>query len=152
MNQSNACQNSKCLDTIYPFFLSLIVVLSLLLAGCGDEATGPDVNDENDIDEPNPPAVVEIVGQSFSPSNLQIDAGTTVTWENDSDLVHTVTSGSDRQHDDKFNSGDLAPGDTYSYTFNETGSYDYFCIPHPGMEGNITVVNGDDDNDDNDGY
>lgn len=151
MNQRNSCQIPKWLNTIYPFFLFLIVAISLMLAGCGDETTGPDVNDDNDIDVPTPPAVVEIVGQSYSPSNLQVESGTTVTWENDSDLVHTVTSGSDRQHDDMFNSGDLGPGDTYSFTFEDAGTYDYFCIPHPGMEGTITVVDGDGDNN-NDGY
>jgi len=147
MPQSKACHISKLHNTIYLFFLLLIVAFPLLLAGCGDEVSGPDANDENDINVPDPPAVVEMVGQSFSPSNLQVEAGTTVTWENDSDLVHTVTSGSDRVHDDRFNSGDLAPGDTYSFTFEDTGTYDYFCIPHPGMEGTITVVE-DDDNDD----
>lgn len=131
----------------YSLFLSIIIVVALVFTGCGDETTGPDIDDENDINDDS--QVVEMVGESFSPSSLQVEVGTTVTWENDSDLIHTVTSGSDREHDEKFNSGDVAPGETYSYTFNEIGSFDYFCIPHPGMQGNVTVVEGD-NNDDND--
>ncbi len=141
-----------CFNTTYSLFL-LIIIIALAFAGCGDETTGPDIDDDNDIDDDS--QIVEMVGQSFSPSTLQVEIGTTVIWENDSDQVHTVTSGSDREHDEKFNSGDVAPGESYSYTFTEIGSYDYFCIPHPGMEGNVTVVeedNNNDDDDDNNGY
>ncbi|CAN5348509.1 cupredoxin family copper-binding protein [soil metagenome] len=137
------------LTSAYSLFLMIIIAAGLALGGCGDETIGPDIDDENDInDDRNGPEVVRMVGQSFSPSNLQVVAGTTVAWENDSDLVHTVTSGSDREHDEKFNSGDIAPGESYSYTFTETGTFPYFCIPHPGMQGTVTVVEGHND----DGY
>jgi plastocyanin len=49
-------------------------------------------------------------------------------------VAHTATS-----YDDIFNSGNLSQGKTFSYTFNELGTYDYFCIPHPWMMGQIIV-------------
>lgn len=124
-----------------PSLLIAVCLAAFFITSCGDDtSTGPDINDNGD---PSDEAVIQMVGQSFSPSNLEVEAGTTVTWQNSSDLVHTVTSGSDREHDELFNSGDVAPGDSYSFTFTDTGTFDYFCIPHPGMAGTITVVEGD---------
>lgn len=126
------------------FFLMLIAALILSLTGCGDDATGPDIDNGNDENGDAPPsALVQMTGRTYSPSTLEVEVGTTVRWENNSDETHTVTSGSNREHDDEFNSGDIAPGESYTYTFDNTGSFDYFCIPHPGMEATITVVEGD---------
>jgi len=117
------------------------------LAGCGDNSTGPGIGNGNDNGNGNGngndvPGENEVwmIGQSFSPSNLEVQAGTTVTWENRSSETHTVTSGSDSSHDDIFDSGNVAPGDDYTYTFDEAGTYEYFCRPHPNMTGTITVV------------
>jgi plastocyanin len=79
-------------------------------------------------------------GQSFNPSNIEVEVGTTITWENKSNETHTVTSGSSGNHDGNFDSGNIAPGGEYSYTFNEVGEFDYYCIPHPNMTGTVTVV------------
>lgn len=123
------------------FFTALL--LALAMVSCGDSSTDPDINGNDDngtgTEEPAPNEV-DIVGQSYSPSNLEVEAGTTVTWENKSDLVHTVTSGSDRTADGMFDSGNLSEGDTFSYTFNEVGVFDYFCMPHQNMTATITVV------------
>lgn len=114
-----------------------IIAISMLMAGCGEDSTGPGLDNGGDDEDPN---VVEMVGQSFSPDNLEVEVGTTVTWNNESSLTHTVTSGSNRDHDGTFDSGNVAPGESFSYTFTETGTFDYFCRPHTGMNGTITVV------------
>lgn len=80
--------------------------------------------------------------QSFTPSSIEVEVGTTVTWTNGSSVTHTVTSGTDGDHDGKFDSGNISPGSQFSYTFNEVGTYPYFCVPHLnlGMTGTVTVV------------
>jgi plastocyanin len=93
-------------------------------------------------------AAVDIVDFAFDPSSITIEAGGTVTWTNAGDVTHTVTA-----DDGSFDSGDLASGDTYSFTFDEPGTYTYFCEIHPNMTGEIVVTEaaGDDTGDDDTG-
>ena len=83
-------------------------------------------------------ASVSIVDFDFSPGSLEVAAGTTVTWTNDGDAPHTVTA--DRG---EFDSGELASGDTYSFTFDTPGTYAYHCEIHPNMTATIVVTGGD---------
>ena len=87
-----------------------------------------------------PEAVVEITGSEggwlFSPASLEIAAGTTVTWMNKTETSHTVM-GKDLAFED---SGPFGPGETYSQTFTEPGTYSYICGPHPFMTGTIIVT------------
>ncbi|MEX0662763.1 MAG: plastocyanin/azurin family copper-binding protein [Balneolaceae bacterium] len=136
-----------------PYFLFLTaLLLAFTMISCGDSTTDSGVNGGNGNDNGNgteepAPNEVSMVGESFSPSTLEVEVGTTVTWENQSDLIHTVTSGSDRTADGLFDSGNLSEGQTFSYTFDEVGTFDYFCIPHEGMTGTITVVEASDEQD-----
>lgn len=85
---------------------------------------------------------VEIMLTSFSPTQLTINIGDTVTWVNNSFLQHTVTSGSSCSPNGIFASpGVLDPNATFSYTFESVGAFPYFCIPHclVGMRGTVTV-------------
>jgi plastocyanin len=78
---------------------------------------------------------VEIVDFAFNPGELTIAAGSTVTWTNaDPNLPHTASS-----DDDVFDSGNLNEGDEFSFTFEEAGSFPYFCSVHPTMTGTIVV-------------
>ncbi len=116
--------------------LTCLFALMFLVAGC-DMAT--DANDEPGENE------VFMDGHSFSPSTLEVEAGTTVTWVNTNNEAHTVTSGShDGDADGEFDSGTMEPGDEFSYEFDKEGTYDYFCIPHvdQGMTGTIVVTSG----------
>jgi quinohemoprotein ethanol dehydrogenase len=78
---------------------------------------------------------LKVVDFGFSPGNDLVPPGTTVTWTHTGDIVHTVTS-----DDGIFDSGDLAPGDTFSVTLTDPGTYWYFCRPHPFMRGRIVVA------------
>jgi hypothetical protein len=69
---------------------------------------------------------------SFSPATLTITAGDTVTWTNDDDSPHTVTSAA-------FDSGNLDAGATFSFTFTEPGTYAYVCSYHDEMQATIVV-------------
>lgn len=79
---------------------------------------------------------INISGFAFDPSSLTVKEGTTVTWTNNDPTVHTVTSDTG-----VFDSGDMAQGTTYSYTFTTAGTYVYHCTPHHArMSGTIVVT------------
>lgn len=77
---------------------------------------------------------VEIRGEEYSPSTLSVAAGTTVTWLNHDDDVHTVTSSTD-----VFHSPGIETDETFTYTFTQPGTYEYFCKLHPLMTAQIVV-------------
>jgi plastocyanin len=68
----------------------------------------------------------------FSPQNVTINVGDTVSWTNGGSDDHTATSTA-------FNSGSMAPGDTFQHTFNTAGNYVYVCSFHDDMTGTVTV-------------
>ena len=77
---------------------------------------------------------VQIKGMNFHPDTVTVAPGTTVTWTNDDSFDHTTTS------DTKlWDSGLLAPGKSYSHTFNKAGNYPYHCAVHTFMTGTVTV-------------
>ena len=77
---------------------------------------------------------VKIDNFSFTPQTVTIRAGTTVTWNNKDDVPHTVVSTTK-----KFRSGVLDTDGQFSYTFDDAGTYDYFCSIHPHMTGKVIV-------------
>lgn len=137
---------------------------ALVLAACGagdepladpDAATQPEVTapeseapDEDpaeeaadapaDVDEPassgTQVALLDDDGFVFSPSDVTIAAGETVTWVHEGRISHTVTA-----DDDSFGSGTMAAGDTFEVTFDEPGTHPYVCDFHGSMRGTITV-------------
>jgi plastocyanin len=70
----------------------------------------------------------------FSPANVSVPAGTTVTWVNEGNVPHTVTS-----DDGQFDSGVLMPGDSYTVMFKGQGTITYHCAIHPSMTGSVSV-------------
>ena len=86
---------------------------------------------------PGPSATAMTVAAAdnrFDPPTLTVQPGTTVKWTNNGTHPHTVTD-----RGGKFDSGDIAPGGTYSVTFQTAGTYRYYCKHHKGMEGTIVV-------------
>ncbi|MEX1995770.1 MAG: PEFG-CTERM sorting domain-containing protein, partial [Nitrosopumilaceae archaeon] len=77
----------------------------------------------------------------FEPYETIIDVGGEVTWHNEDTAAHTVTSGDIKGEgpDGIFDSSLLGPGKTFSHTFTEAGTFKYFCMVHPWMEGIVTV-------------
>lgn len=95
---------------------------------------------------------------TFEPETATIARGGTVTWENVGSIEHTVTAYEDKIPDGaayfasggfdsegaarrKMSAGLIAAGETFEWTFDVTGRYEYFCIPHEraGMTGTIEV-------------
>jgi plastocyanin len=79
-------------------------------------------------------AAVRIDNFNFTPADLIVAPGTTVTWTNADDSPHTV-----REKDGKFKSAALDTDDTFAQTFTTPGEYEYFCSIHPRMVGKIVV-------------
>jgi plastocyanin len=79
---------------------------------------------------------VTITNFKFSPAVIKVKKGTTVHWTNKDGVAHTVTadSGTGPQ------SGNLADGATYSFTYTQTGSFSYHCNIHDEMKGTVIVT------------
>jgi len=126
--------------------ITTILTLTLLLTACGVNTSSDQAQTGAATEAPaaqsaqGNAAAVEIKNFAFNPANLQIAVGTTVTWTNNDSVGHTVTA-----DNGTFDSGTLRQGDKFSFTFNEAGTFAYYCKPHggkggQGMSGVITVV------------
>ena len=94
--------------------VALVGIITGLLPGC----TPPASTSKQAFNE------VIIRGRAFIPDPITVTAGTTVTWINQDAEDHSVDS------EDGLFDGDLAPGDSFSSTFNEPGTYTYYCELH----------------------
>lgn len=77
---------------------------------------------------------IEISGFSFSPAEITVARGTTVTWVNRDGVDHSIIS-----EDGSVLSPPMGDGDTFSFTFTAAGVYPYICGFHPEMAGTIVV-------------
>jgi plastocyanin len=80
-------------------------------------------------------AAVSIVDFAFDPPTVEVPVGATVTWTNSGAAPHTATAS-----DGAFDSGELAPGASFSHTFTAAGAFPYVCQIHPQMTGTVSVV------------
>ncbi|WP_245871643.1 multicopper oxidase domain-containing protein [Candidatus Nitrosotenuis aquarius] len=71
--------------------------------------------------------------KSYYPQQIQVNAGDTVQWKNSDNSIHTVTG-------EEFDSGMLMAQDTFEYTFESAGLYEYYCTLHPWMRGAVQVI------------
>jgi plastocyanin len=127
--------------------LRLAVASTLLLSAiaCGDGYSSPPTA-PSPTPLPTPtsggasssvviPVGAEFLGsRAFTPPDLTVRAGTTVTWMNTDRDSHTTTSDVPG-----WNSGTVSPGRQFSFTFQTPGSYPYHCSFHPGMVGRVVV-------------
>jgi plastocyanin len=109
----------------------VLMILLIFLISLSGEAQTNRILDKSDNAN-----TVNIKDNSFQPSTLNVPAGTAVTWHNQDSVQHTVSS----DKEDLYDSGSLAPGKKYTFTFSNPGSYKYHCSIHPGMQGLIVVA------------
>ncbi len=124
---------------------ALTLCAPLVLGACSSDKKVDTASDSsssttttNPTDAVNTGPEVEVVEFSFTPSDETVKVGDTVTWKNDGNSKHTVTSteGSPAT----FSSPNLEPGKTFVQTFSAPGTYSYFCSIHPDrMSGTVTV-------------
>lgn len=122
-----------------------VLVLTLAMAACSaqptpasTQATAYPVETKASVETPAAGTTVEIdmVNFSFSPKEVTIKKGTAVIWLNKDSAVHTVTSDTGL-----FDSGSLANGASFGYTFSTAGTFAYHCTPHKAnMTGTIVVT------------
>lgn len=146
----------------------LIVMLIFAIAGCGnqnsqtsdqgseEETANNETNDESNSEEEeegtdentnsgttngntsdNAGEEVTVLIENatmFQISELRIKQGTRVTWVNKDNFNHTVY-----EMENLFNSGDMAQDATFSYTFDQPGTYTCYCSIHPNMEAKVIV-------------
>ena len=72
--------------------------------------------------------------QSFEPAKAKVVAGTTIVWTNNDDIPHSVTA-----DDKRFDSGVVAPGQSFRWTADGSGAVAYHCIFHPSMTAVLNV-------------
>jgi plastocyanin len=106
-------------------FLSFGLGLAFSEAG-NDEFSAPDPWQENALVD------VSIVNFDFLAPIVSINVGDMVRWTNNSTFNHTSTSGTpfDPIPGAIWDSGLITPGNSFTFTFNSAGQYDYFCTPH----------------------
>ena len=76
----------------------------------------------------------------FIPNPVTVEVGTIVTWENNDTAAHTATAGTAADGPSGgWDSSLIMMGQSYSYTADTAGSFDYFCMVHPWMEGTLIV-------------
>ena len=82
----------------------------------------------------------ELTELCYLPYEEKLSVGELVLWNNIDSAAHTVSSGNPAEgKSDYFDSGIIAPGDTFSHKFDTIGSYAYYCELHPWMVGLISV-------------
>jgi plastocyanin len=109
--------------------LSFVAVVSLPACSGGYGASNPTTSST-----PVSANSVTLANFAFSPTTITVKVGTAVTWTNKDGTTHTVSSDTGA-----FDSGNLAPGGKYSYTFSTAGTYGYHCSIHSYMKGTVIV-------------
>lgn len=115
------------------------LLLLVVAAACTDDDSAPDPDDLTTTVDAD--AVVSVTDFSFEPDEVTAGVGDLVEWTNEGEVKHTVTA-----DDDLFDSGELEPEESFAFTFDDPGTYEYRCSLHPDeMRGTVTVETEPDD-------
>lgn len=117
-----------------------VVIGALTQKGATNEVTQPKAVERTDLTAEQSPQVI-IKDLSFTPPNIKVKSGTTVTWVNKDTMNHSVIA------EESTNTGDLPTQDvlfgkneTFTVTFKKVGTFKYMCGPHAFMHGSVEVV------------
>jgi plastocyanin len=114
---------------------TLTIGLVLASLGTGLAACGGSGEDSAPAAAKSGGTAVSVQDNTFNPGTLAVKVGDTVEWTNEGGIAHTVTATGGA----KFDSGSLAPGDTFTFTADKAGTISYVCTFHAGMKGTIEV-------------
>jgi len=108
--------------------LVIALIYGTVLCGCIMAPASQETTLTNQITTPaptGPSALVIIRARAFDPAKITIQEGTTVTWKNEDSITHHVVHSPEVSHEKLFDSGQLSPGQSFSYTFTQKGQYKY---------------------------
>lgn len=123
-----------------------VIGLTTVTAACGG---GDSAMPTREADDKSADNTVTMRLIAFRPDALTVAVRTKVTWVQEDAGEHTVTSGAvvqgtggvTEEPDGIFDSGSIAKGDSFAFTFKEAGTYEYFCHIHPAtMRGEVRVT------------
>jgi plastocyanin len=120
--------------------LALASIVLVGVAACGSGYSSPTTPSTGGTNNQGGTPVSVTSGAEFkttnayAPNPVTISTGGTVTWTNNDNTTHTSTG-----NDGSWSSGNIAPGSSFSHTFNAAGTFQYHCSLHPGMVGTVTV-------------
>ncbi len=106
----------------------MVVIFAFAFNGCGEQPAPQDTKTEE-----IPADTVMINHFIFEPEELTVEVGTTVTWEHNDNVAHTIVS------PNLFESETLDRGDNFTFKFTTPGEFSYYCSIHPSMKGKIIV-------------
>jgi plastocyanin len=112
----------------------LLTVIALIGASCGDDDSTDTTAAGTTAGGGGGEATIVIEDFSFAAPG-SVAAGTTVTVENRDGAAHTWTA-----TDGSFDSGTIAGGGSFQFTFDQPGEFDFMCTIHPAMQGSISVT------------
>jgi plastocyanin len=110
---------------------------AIAVAGCGSDDSGPSPAESasgSSTGSATPTDKVEIKDYKYLPEQIQVDAGSEVTFSNEDATKHTATA-----DDGSFDTGDLDQGDAKSVTLDAPGTFTYYCRFHPFMKATVEV-------------
>jgi plastocyanin len=115
------------------------VVGAIALTGCGGDDSGSTASSESSTTASATTTAestdkVDISDFKFVPESVTVEAGAELTWTNSDDAPHTATA-----DDSSFDTGDLDQGDSKAITFDEPGTFSYYCRFHPFMKATVEV-------------
>ena len=97
----------------------------------GEQALAPPKAADNEVD---------IFIYDFMPMTLTVKVGTTVKWINNDEAEHTIVAKDGTFVSDALKTKDIKPGDSFSFTFDKEGTFEYECSIHPAMKAKIVVT------------
>jgi plastocyanin len=138
--------------TSVPAFAAAALLLAAGLTGCSSSEPTDSTNASTSAGNEADGTVIKLSQLMFMPATTKVKIGTKVTWTNDESIGHTVTSGeftgvdmgtslrSGEKPDGMFDEQLVKEGDSFSFTFDEAGTYPYYCDIHQGMNAEVVVT------------
>ena len=132
------------LSNVNILFLFSILLLSSVVFTNVVFATSYDINMPTGSASPDAPYFWQNEKSGLATGDIDIFIGDTVIWQNADTAKHTITSGTvDGGPDGIFGGSNfISPGQSYKFTFTETGQFPYYCLIHPWMTGTVFVTDG----------
>jgi amicyanin len=123
------------------FALLSLILVAALVSGCTQQNTGQNTNPAGDGNTNQASNTVVIKNFAFSPQEIRIKVGDTVTWINEDSAPHIVASDPHPTHTDLpgLESSSMATGQSYTFQFTKAGTFGYHCHIHPSMKGTVIV-------------